>query len=382
MLIRLVQKMRNSAESFINKNIIAEVKCVNGKFDILYVLADTTAKNPTGIIANAIYPKVSKETLENLAEELQNRGNKWYENKVQSKIRSLYAYANRSMLLDLLEVFTFQTNNSSSKVLVEAINFIKQNRSIAGKYYPDSKIVPIKGVITDAWYTIVVEKVVEIKEAEVKKGTPRDQEQAKLVASKINRMAYEAAVLEELRRQLSCKLVWIEGAYRYRNPCEDLPQDFEDRKEYYYKELGVPLDGKEFTKNLRDSLDKHLQDLNASINVNPKVKIINSKGKSGRIKITPYTPQKEPSNLKALQRFINRQWSTISLIDVLKEADLRIGFTKHFQTVASKEVIGQEQLLKRLLLCLYAIGSNTGLKRMSAANDDSNYSDLRYIGGS
>lgn len=34
---------------------------------------------------------------------------------------------------------------------------------------------------------------------------------------------------------------------------------------------------------------------------------------------------------------------------------------------------------KRLLLCLYAIGSNTGLKRISAANADANDADLRYI---
>jgi len=294
------------------------------------------------------------------------------------------------MLLDLLEVFTFQSNNPSSQVLLEAISFIKQNRPDTGKYYQDSKIVPIKDVITDAWVSIAVERALKSKEVKVEqestreeenKESSKDQGQAKLADSKINRMAYEAGVLEELRRQLSCKLIWIEGADRYRNPCEDLPQDFDERKEYYYKELGVPLDGKEFTKKLRDSLDKHLQELNVGISTNPKVKIINSKSKnkSGRIKITPYSPQKEPYNIKALQRFINRQWSTISLIDILKEADLRIGFTKHFQTVASKEIIGQEQLLKRLLLCLYAIGSNTGLKRISSANDDSNYSDLRYI---
>ncbi|WP_342260178.1 Tn3 family transposase [Candidatus Tisiphia endosymbiont of Metellina segmentata] len=362
--------MRNSAENFINKNIVAEVKCVNGKFDILYLLADTAVKNPTKVIADAIYPKVSKETLENLAEELQNRGNKWYENKVQSKIKSLYAYANRPMLLDLLEVFTFQTNKPSSKLLLDAISFIKQNRYITGKYYLDSKIVPIKDVITDAWRVIVVEQLLESQVVgteqkptlEGNKENPKNQEQDKLANSKINRMAYEVAVLEELRRQLSCKLIWIEGAYRYRDPCEDLPQDFDERKEYYYKALGVPLDGKEFTSKLRDSLDKHLQELNANISANPKVKIISNKDKkSGRIKITPYS-QKELSNLKALQRFINRQWSTISLIDILKEVDLRIGFTKQFGSVASREVIGQEQLLKRLLLCLYAIGSNTGFK--------------------
>ena len=36
-------------------------------------------------------------------------------------------------------------------------------------------------------------------------------------------------------------------------------------------------------------------------------------------------------------------------------------------------------LIQRLLLCLYGIGTNVGLKRVSNGNNDVNYSDLRYI---
>jgi len=34
---------------------------------------------------------------------------------------------------------------------------------------------------------------------------------------KVNRNNYEIAVLEELRLKLTCKMIWIEGAHRYRN---------------------------------------------------------------------------------------------------------------------------------------------------------------------
>lgn len=37
-------------------------------------------------------------------------------------------------------------------------------------------------------------------------------------------------------------MTWIEGAYRYRDPNEDLPKDFDENREYYYKLLGLPLD--------------------------------------------------------------------------------------------------------------------------------------------
>jgi len=67
------------------------------------------------------------------------------------------------------------------------------------------------------------------------------------------------------------------------------------------------------------------------------------------------------------------------LIDILKEADLQIRFTNQFHTVASRQHLSSDELQQRLLLGLYAIGTNAGLKRISSANDDVSYDDLRYI---
>ena len=66
-------------------------------------------------------------------------------------------------------------------------------------------------------------------------------------------------------------------------------------------------------------------------------------------------------------------------IDILKECDLLINFTEQMETIARSSQINQADLQKRLLLCLYGIGSNTGLKRISIANGDVKHSDLRYI---
>lgn len=49
------------------------------------------------------------------------------------------------------------------------------------------------------------------------------------------------------------------------------------------------------------------------------------------------------------------------------------------ETIARSSSIKPEDLRKRLLLCLYGIGSNTGLKRIGIANGDVSYSDLRYV---
>lgn len=43
--------------------------------------------------------------------------------------------------------------------------------------------------------------------------------------------------------------------------------------------------------------------------------------------VSPLGPQPEPSGLGALTTELIRRWSTTGLLDVFKEADLRIGFT-------------------------------------------------------
>ena len=50
-----------------------------------------------------------------------------------------------------------------------------------------------------------------------------------------------------------------------------------------------------------------------------------------------------------------------SLLDVLKESDLRIGFTDAFATAAARESVGRDEVQRRLLLCLYGLGTNAGV---------------------
>ena len=68
-----------------------------------------------------------------------------------------------------------------------------------------------------------------------------------------------------------------------------------------------------------------------------------------------------------------------SLLDILKEANLRVQFTEQFTSTASRETLERETLQRRLLLCLYGLGTNTGLKGICAGIDSNNYDNLRYI---
>lgn len=363
-LLQLIHKIRTLAEISINKQILSEVKCVDGKFDILYKLAETAVEHPTGIIKDTIYPKVSKEKLECLTKELMSNKSAWYEQQVQRKMVSSYSHSHRRVLLKLLEIFSFDANNEYKPVL-QAIKFIIGNKGIKDKYYANAKEVPALDSIDNKWRSQVIENNND--------GTKHE--------TKIHRINYEIAILEKLHSLLVCKLIWVDGAYRFRNPAEDLPKDFHLRPEYYYQLLNLPMDPKVYIQGLKDDLNHNLQLLNDSILDNKKVKIVpNAKdSKVGKIKITPYDAQAPSNHLASLQQAINNRWPTINLIDILKETDFRIGFSKYFPTVASRENIDKTKLLKRLLLCLYAIGSNTGLKRISAANEDVSYAELRYI---
>ncbi|HMU87553.1 MAG TPA: transposase, partial [Agitococcus sp.] len=62
----------------------------------------------------------------------------------------------------------------------------------------------------------------------------------------------------------------------------------------------------------------------------------------------------------------------------LKEADLRIGFSQCFQSSRQRETLTQKAIQKRILLCLFALGTNTGLKRIAVSGHEASYKELLH----
>ncbi|AEW92521.1 transposase Tn3 [Streptantibioticus cattleyicolor NRRL 8057 = DSM 46488] len=75
-------------------------------------------------------------------------------------------------------------------------------------------------------------------------------------------MVYEVVAFQALRDQLKCKEIWVVGADKWRNPDEDLPQDFAERREENYRELRKPLDPQVFVDELREQMTVELGMLN------------------------------------------------------------------------------------------------------------------------
>ncbi len=248
------------------------------------------------------------------------------------------------MLPLVLDALAFRSNNHAHRPVLDALGVIGRHAARKMRLYPADEAVPLDGVVPDAWRAAVIERDA--------KGRAR-----------VNRVVYEICALQALREQLRCKEVWVEGADRYRNPDQDLPADFDTRRDEHYATLGLPRDAQAFIAKVQAEMTDALATLDRGMARNPYVRIL-KRGK-GSISLTPLERQPEPAGLIALKTEIGRRWPMTSLLDMLKEADLRVGFTDAFRTVTDHENLPRNVLQERLLLCLNGIGTNTGGHRRS-----------------
>jgi hypothetical protein len=120
--------------------------------------------------------------------------------------------------------------------------------------------------------------------------------------TRVVRMVYEVCTFQALRDQLRCKEIWVVGADKWRNPAEDLPTDFEERRVEHYEALRKPLDATEFITAIQEEMRTELDALAAAL---PKCEWLEIKErKSGAIKLTPLSKAPEPVNLRKLKRAV------------------------------------------------------------------------------
>ena len=189
--------------------------------------------------------------------------------------------------------------------MIQALELLKKYTDSKARYYDEKEEIPLDGVLKKGWQEILLEKDKEGKE-------------------KINRINYEISVLQALRERLNCKEIWVVGANRYGNPEDDLPTDFEVNRSLYYQNLSLPQDGDTFISQLQEEMAEALEKLDHRMPKNTDVTII-GKGR-GLIRLSPFEKAPEPINLRQLKGEISRTWHQTSLLDILKETDLRIRF--------------------------------------------------------
>jgi hypothetical protein len=106
---------------------------------------------------------------------------------------------------------------------MDALALLDKYRGCKTPVFPASEQVPLDGVVRDDWQEWM-----------------RDDKHG----GAVNRISYEWCVLTTLREKMRCKEVWVQGAHRFRNPDEDVPHDFNVRRDEYYAALKQPREAR------------------------------------------------------------------------------------------------------------------------------------------
>ena len=173
------------------------------------------------MVREVIFPVVGEHTFEALVREARALGTP-QSRRVHTAVRASYGSYYRRMMPRLLAALDFRSNNGTHRPLLDALDAIRRAEGEGRQYFRADEIA-IEGVIRPKWRDIVIED-------------------APGGGQRVNRINYEICVLQTLRERLRCKEVWVAGADRFRNPDDDLPADFAERRAACYERLGLPTE--------------------------------------------------------------------------------------------------------------------------------------------
>jgi len=248
LLIATVHRISARAEKKVTTELVNAFKRVGGKENILFQVAGASLAAPDDPVRQVVFPAVAggEQTLRELVHEFKTKG-PVYRRTVATTLKASYTNHYRRGLIKLLDVLEFRSGNTAHQPVIEALTLIRRYAG-AGHitYYPLDETVPthrgLGGDLEDVAYRADT------------RGQPR-----------VVRMVYEVATFQALRDQLRCKEIWVVGADRWRNPDEDLPADFAERRAENYRELRKPLDPAVFVEELREQMRTELAALNEQL---------------------------------------------------------------------------------------------------------------------
>lgn len=181
---------------------------------------------------------------------------------------------------------------------------------------------------------------------------------------RVQRTVYECGVFQALRERLRCKEIWVIGAEKWRDPDADLPADFETNQAANDAELRKPAGAAAFVADVREEMRAELAALHEAL---PGLDWLDIKAdrRQGAIVLTLYDAAPEPRNLRRLKQAVRARWDVVPLLDMLTEAALRTGALGAFTPVGTRTEIDPAVLAERLLLLIYAYGTNAGVRAIT-----------------
>jgi len=359
LLLGLVHKINTHADRRVERELIADLRRVRGKAQILFRVAEVAVEHPDDTIRNVLYPVVDERTLRDLVREARAE-DRVFNERVRTVLRSSYSSYYRRMLPALLSALTFRSNNTAYRPVLDAIELLKRYAATSGKtrYYEATDSVPLDGVVPKSWRPAVIDD-----------------------RGRVERIPYELCVLVALRDAIRRREVFIDDARRWRDPDHDLPTDFEATKGMHYESLRQPTDPEEFIDDLRERMRVALKRFDDAITgaACGGVRIVTRHGEPW-ITVPRMDALPEPVRLEQIKIEVQRRWGTLDLLDVLKDSDFLCEFTQEFASTAQREIIEPETLRRRLLLAVFALGTNMGIKAVVSSGEHGEAETaLRYV---
>ncbi len=155
---------------------------------------------------------------------------------MKATLRASYTNHYRVGLIKLLDVLGFRSNNTTHRPVLDALELIRRYANAGNpRYYPAGEHIPVHRGLSGDWDALV--------------HTTDTRGRRRVV-----RMVFVICTFQALREQLRCKEIWVVGAGKWRNPAEDLPADFGDRRAEHYHALRKPLDATAFVDELREQM--------------------------------------------------------------------------------------------------------------------------------
>jgi hypothetical protein len=307
LLLGVVLKLNSRAERRVERELLGDLKRVQGKESILFRLAEAALEHPDGTVREALYPVVGEQTLRDLVSEA--RADKaTFRARVRTVLRSSWSSHYRRMLAPLLRALDIRSNNAAHCPVIEALDLLRRYTDRPGtvRFYDPEDHVPLDGIVPGDWREAVVDH-----------------------DGRVERVPYELCVLQAVRDGLRRRELWVLGARRWRNPDDDLPAEFEFNRDVHYAALRQPLDASSFIADLKDQMIAALARLEQAISAGTTGGIrFTSRHGEPWISVPKLERRDEPPNLARLKQAVVERWGTLDLLDLLKEADLRSGLTR------------------------------------------------------
>lgn len=359
--LELIHRSEKKADKAMEANLIQDIKKVYGKNRILFHIARAVTDRPDGIVREVIFPHVGEPVFRSLIEEFE-RNDTRYDVSRTHLIRKKFGSFYRRMLRPVLDTLVFRSDNPLHQTLLRGLKLVHRYLDTKYTYYPYSETEEIpRELLTGIWHELVFEE------------GPQGMRAVKHY--------FELCVLHKLERALKCKEIWVEGAYRFRNPDEDLPEDWGTRRVEYYGARGLPLDAEAFIAPFRDEMVQCLESFNQSLATQNDVSIYHpGGGKEGLFHVPKIAKHPECPVIQEIKHQVLHRWGVLDLLDILLEAERQVNFSRYFRTSGQRQVITPEEHRERLLLVLFSLGTNLSLTHIySAANPSCSYDDLRYF---